>query len=92
MPEATHPLVRTHPETHRKSLYLNPNRMERIVGLAQEESDRLLDELIAHDDRAPGPEALRRALVFFLEGFHLRRDVLAEAAAPLEVEDHGFLH
>ena len=48
MPEATHPLVRTHPETGRKSLYLNPNRMEQVVGLDRAGSDRLLDEMIAH--------------------------------------------
>jgi taurine dioxygenase len=48
MPEATHPLVRTHPETGRKSLYINPNRMEQVVGLAREGSDGLLDRLIAH--------------------------------------------
>jgi taurine dioxygenase len=48
MPDAIHPLVRTHPETRRRALYLNPNRMEQVVGLDRSESDRLLDELITH--------------------------------------------
>ena len=44
-----------------------------------------------HDDRPPGPEALGLALVLGLEGGHLRRDVLAEAATLLEVADHAHI-
>ena len=50
-PPAIHPLVRTHPETGRKALYLNPNRIDRVAGMALDEGDALLDSLIAHATR-----------------------------------------
>ena len=43
-----HPIVRTHPESGRKGLYINPIRIEGIVGMAQAEALELLDELLAH--------------------------------------------
>jgi len=43
-----HPLVRTHPETGRKAIYINPILVEGIVGLDHKEALPLLDDLLAH--------------------------------------------
>jgi len=47
-PPALHPLVRTHPENGLKYLYLNPVRIEAIVGMPDDESQALIAELMAH--------------------------------------------
>ncbi|MEC8164291.1 MAG: TauD/TfdA family dioxygenase, partial [Pseudomonadota bacterium] len=48
LPGVLHPLVRTHPKTRRKALYLGVQLVKRIVGLAADESDRLLADLHTH--------------------------------------------
>ncbi|HEV2573768.1 MAG TPA: TauD/TfdA family dioxygenase [Beijerinckiaceae bacterium] len=46
--EVIHPLVRTHPISGRKAIYINPIRIERLIGLEREETSALLDELLEH--------------------------------------------
>jgi taurine dioxygenase len=43
-----HPLVRVHPQTGRKALYINPIRIEEIIGVEQSEALALLDSLLEH--------------------------------------------
>ena len=47
-PPGVHPLVRTHPENGRKALFLNPVRMESIVGMDDADALKLIDELMQH--------------------------------------------
>jgi alpha-ketoglutarate-dependent taurine dioxygenase len=52
-----HPVVRTHPETGRKALYVNIAHTERFVDMTTDESKPLLQYLFAHSIR---PEFTRR--------------------------------
>ena len=45
---SVHPVVRTHPDTGRQSLYISRNRMDGIVGMERAEGHRLIDDLTAH--------------------------------------------
>jgi len=51
-PPVVHPLVRTHPDTGRRALFLGGGFMRRIVGLHEDESRAILDLLARHIDDA----------------------------------------
>ena len=50
-PDVVHPVIRTHPETGRKSLYVSQSHTDRIVGMDEDGGRALIRELVAHATR-----------------------------------------
>ena len=85
---ARHPVVRTHPETGRKSLYVNVGHTTHLESESGEASDDLLAELFSHQIRpefvfrfgwAPGSLAFwdnRCTLHYPLNDYHGHRRVM----------------
>jgi len=48
VPDTLHPIVRTHPESGRKALYLGRRANAKVEGLSEDESNELLDALWEH--------------------------------------------
>jgi taurine dioxygenase len=46
--ETIHSIIRTHPENKKKCLYINPIRIENIIGLTNSESIKLLEKLMKY--------------------------------------------
>jgi taurine dioxygenase len=85
---AVHPVVRTHPETGRKALYVNLAHTLRFTDMSEEESAPLLDYLFAHQIKPeftcrfrwrPGSLAFwdnRASLHYPLNDYHGHRRVM----------------
>ena len=41
-----HPLIRTHPDTGRKAIYVHPGKLEKLVGMEPAESQQLIQNLL----------------------------------------------
>jgi taurine dioxygenase len=46
-----HPILRIHPETGKKILFLNSMYVKKIIGMDKEESDKILSKVFTHQER-----------------------------------------
>lgn len=89
-PRATHPLARLNPDNGRVGLYLSPNRVVGIEGMAEAEAFALLDRLFAH---ATQPKYLYRHK--WRAGDMVlwdNRSVLHQATTDYDMEEYRYLY
>jgi taurine dioxygenase len=90
VPEVTHPVVRTHPKSGRKSLYVNEGFTTGIVGMPEDESRDLLAELVEHVKR---PEFIyrhkwRKGDMLMWDNCSVQHRAVADYALPLRRRMH----
>jgi alpha-ketoglutarate-dependent taurine dioxygenase len=89
-PVALHPIVRRNPDNGRTGLYLSPNRVTGIDGMAEEAAFRLLADLFAH---ATQPKYLYRHK--WRQGDMVlwdNRSVLHQATTDYDMEEYRYLY
>lgn len=88
-PDVIHPLVRTHPETGRKALYLGMRETTEIVNMPEDESSALLEEL---REFATQPRFTYRHRWRVGDGLLWDNRSLMHRATPIEPEDRRLMH
>ena len=89
-PRAFHPIVRLNPDNGRRGLYLSPNRVSGIEGMADDEAEQLLDALFEH---ATQPKYLYRHK--WRKGDMVlwdNRSVLHQATTDYDMEEYRYLY
>ena len=83
MPPVWHPLVRRHPVSGKKSLFISPIYNDRIEGMADEAAVELVAELTAFAERLE-TEEMRQATI---EDFQLARSLGVTGFPTVVVKD-----
>lgn len=89
-PKASHPIVRLNPDNGRRGLFLSPNRVSRIEGMANEEAEPLLDRLYEHATQAKYlyRHKWRKGDMVIWDN----RSVLHQATTDYDMEEYRYLY